>query len=336
MWLVIVDAFTKWIEIIPTSATTSESTIRVLRQIFARFGCPRSVVSDNGSQFTSEEFASFMKSNNITHMKSSPYHSRTNGLAERAVRTFKDRIKAAGELCDTEIELQRFLFSYRNTPTKATGRSPAEAMFGRHLRTPVDLLKPDVRAHLSNAAAKEKLSHDAHTKERHFSVGELVWCWDERKNTHVPGLIKKRTGIWSYIVTIDGKKHRRHADRLRKRYLTERPKNEEPSEDDNDHEEQTVVNRQEPVLIDTTNLKHAPPRGVATPVIETASQTLVSSATARNDIMTKTSSQQPVVTVKDVAAGKIMVPPPPERRSERGHIPRKPLPYDKFLDIEAN
>ena len=129
------------------------------------------------------------------HMRGAPYHARTNGLAERAVRTFKDRIKAAGGSCDVELELQRFLFSYRNTPTKAAGRSPAEMMFGRRLRTPIDLLKPDVRANLSNAAAREKLSHDMHTRERHFNVNELVWSWDERASSYVPTVVKKRTGV---------------------------------------------------------------------------------------------------------------------------------------------
>ena len=113
-------------------------------------------------------------------MTSIPHNAHTNGLAERAVRTFKDRIKAAGKMCDKELELQRLLFSYQNTLTKATERSHAEMMFNHRLRTPTDYLKPDVRANLSNAATREKLSQVIHTRDRNFNVGELLWCCYER------------------------------------------------------------------------------------------------------------------------------------------------------------
>lgn len=51
------------------------------------------IVSDNGSVFTSKEFADFMKQNDITHVKLSPYHPSTNRLAEHAVQTFKTSMK---------------------------------------------------------------------------------------------------------------------------------------------------------------------------------------------------------------------------------------------------
>ena len=51
-------------------------------------------VSDNGPQFVSEEFAKFMKSNGIHHIRSAPYHAATNGLAERMVETFKNSLKS--------------------------------------------------------------------------------------------------------------------------------------------------------------------------------------------------------------------------------------------------
>jgi transposase InsO family protein len=45
-------------------------------------------MSDNGSQFSLDEFATFMKRNGIKHFKSAPYHPATNGLAERFIQTF--------------------------------------------------------------------------------------------------------------------------------------------------------------------------------------------------------------------------------------------------------
>ena len=71
------------------SMATSQTTINKLRAIFATHGLPQLFVTDNSNQFTSSEFQSFMKSNGIKHVCSSPYHPSTNGLAERAVQSFK-------------------------------------------------------------------------------------------------------------------------------------------------------------------------------------------------------------------------------------------------------
>ena len=71
-------------------STTSAATIEKLREMFAIHGLPATLVSDNGSNFTSSEFEEFMKKNGIRHVKVAPYCPASNGLAERAVRTFKE------------------------------------------------------------------------------------------------------------------------------------------------------------------------------------------------------------------------------------------------------
>ena len=95
MYLIVVDAHSKWPEVIPMRSTTATRTISKLRQIFAQHGIPEQIVSDNGPQFASEEFADFAKANGIRHIRSAPYHPATNGLAERFVQTFKNALKAS-------------------------------------------------------------------------------------------------------------------------------------------------------------------------------------------------------------------------------------------------
>ena len=79
---------------IPVNSTSSSSTIEVLRDLFARFGIPEQLVSDNSAQFVSEEFQAFIRSNGIRHITSATYHPATNGLAERAVQTFKQALRS--------------------------------------------------------------------------------------------------------------------------------------------------------------------------------------------------------------------------------------------------
>ena len=68
-----------------------------------------------------------MRQTGITHVKASPYHPSTNGLAERAVQTFKSSMKKLTE-GTLETKLSHFLFHYRLTPQTTTGQSPAELL----------------------------------------------------------------------------------------------------------------------------------------------------------------------------------------------------------------
>ena len=73
MFLVVIDAYSKWIECEIMNSITSHNTIETLRVIFARHGLPDCVVTDNGTSFTSYEFQTFMKNNGIRHVRSAPF-----------------------------------------------------------------------------------------------------------------------------------------------------------------------------------------------------------------------------------------------------------------------
>ena len=142
----IVDTHSRWPEVIPVSFNTTSKTVEVLRDLFARFGIPEQIVSDNDPQFASEEFQAFIKSNGIRHITSAPYHPATNGrLAERLVQTFKQALCAMFESSKSVKEkLAKFLIAYRNTPHSTTGESPAQLLLGRSKRTRLDLVKPSL------------------------------------------------------------------------------------------------------------------------------------------------------------------------------------------------
>ena len=89
-----VNAHSKWPEVIEMKSTTAERTVHVMRMVFARNGLCTQIVSDNGVQFCSDIFTKFMKDNGILHIKSAPYNPSTNGLAERFVGTFKSSMRA--------------------------------------------------------------------------------------------------------------------------------------------------------------------------------------------------------------------------------------------------
>ena len=93
----IVDAHSKWPEVLEMPCTSAAKTITALRKLFASYGLPEQVVSDNGPQFTSEEFQSFMKNNGIKHIHCALYHPSSNGAIERFNLTFKQALKASAK-----------------------------------------------------------------------------------------------------------------------------------------------------------------------------------------------------------------------------------------------
>ena len=87
-------------------STTTAKTLDILRHIFAAHGLPEQIVTDNGPQFTSDDFAKFAKLNGIKHIHTAPYHPASNGLAERFVQSFKQSLKATRD--DLPPHLQKY------------------------------------------------------------------------------------------------------------------------------------------------------------------------------------------------------------------------------------
>ena len=128
--LIRIDVHSKWIEATCTPSTSSSAVIEVLRSLFARFGLPETIFTDNGTGFVSQEFEEFLRKNGVKHTTSAPYHPASNGLAERAVQISKKGLKK--EVSGTfSTRLAKVLFTYRITPQSTTSTSPAVLLLGR-------------------------------------------------------------------------------------------------------------------------------------------------------------------------------------------------------------
>ena len=145
-------------------------------------------------QNTPEEFADFMRANGVIHVKTAPYYPSSNGLAERAVQTVKEGIaKTPGDSVHTR--LHRFLLQYRITPQSTTGKSPAELLNQRRLKTKLDLLHPNLQGKVQKQQSQIKRNHYKLAAERRFVVGDTV---NTKNFGHGPkwiiGVVVKVTG----------------------------------------------------------------------------------------------------------------------------------------------
>ena len=102
-----------------------------LRLFFASFGLPKEIVSDNGPQFTAQDFKDFCVNNGIKHTLIPPYHPATNGAAERAVQVIKQAVKKMDNALSLQRRLARFLLIYRTTPQATTEMRPDELFLHR-------------------------------------------------------------------------------------------------------------------------------------------------------------------------------------------------------------
>ncbi|XP_036335034.1 uncharacterized protein K02A2.6-like [Rhagoletis pomonella] len=215
IFFIVVDSFSKWLEVFLVKSTSSQSAIKPLRSLFATHGLPDEIVSDNGTAFTSDEFKTFMQDNLIRHIRCAPFHPSSNGQAERMVQTTKDFLKKTPEWQDIDLRLSRFLFNQHITPHTSTGRSPAELMFKRQLKTFFDKIHPH-----ELPTAKHEIG-----REKSFNDGYPVWVRNYSTGPKwVPAKINSRNGPISYAVQLDDDSRiiKRHLDQIRIRQVAER------------------------------------------------------------------------------------------------------------------
>ena len=89
MFMVLLDAYSKWLEVVPMTTTTTEKTLEVLWSMFARYGLPNQIVSDNGPQFTSTEFEEFMRITSVLLHTTQRQMGKQNDLSRRSKHSLR-------------------------------------------------------------------------------------------------------------------------------------------------------------------------------------------------------------------------------------------------------
>ena len=216
-YLVVVDAYSKFPEVVKMTSTTSTATVNALRDIFSRYGLPEIMVSDNGPQFIASEFQQFCRKNGIMHRTSAAYKPSTNGQAERVVQILKSAIaQARVTKQDVNVVLARSLLVYRNTPHTTTGEAPSVLLMGRKLRTRLDLILPSVEEHVKKQQYKV-LERNGNRSIRSFTKGQNVFVRNYRgKEKWIRGEITEVLGLRHYMVKVPGGVWKRHIDQLLK------------------------------------------------------------------------------------------------------------------------
>ncbi|KAB0790218.1 hypothetical protein PPYR_15451, partial [Photinus pyralis] len=173
-YLVLVDYFSKWVELKLLKSKDSVEIAHVLKEIFAIHGIPVKLIADN-VPFGSFYLKQFAESWNFQLVTSSPYYPKSNGLSERYVGICKKFIKKS---VDANVDLQEILLEYRNTPVMGSAYSPAQLLFSRKTRTLLPIsnhsLKPKLVADFSKFLMKKKCEmksyYDRNSKIRNYKV----------------------------------------------------------------------------------------------------------------------------------------------------------------------
>ena len=135
--LVIADSYSGWLEASFCSNRNVETVINELRGVFARFGVPQTLVSDNAPEFAGGRLRSWLEGMSCRLLHTPEYRPSSNGLAERMVKFLKDGLKFySPSKCSISSFVHRLLFVHRNT-ARRNGKTPAELMMQYSVRCPI-------------------------------------------------------------------------------------------------------------------------------------------------------------------------------------------------------
>uniref|UniRef100_A0A096LYT1 Gypsy retrotransposon integrase-like protein 1 n=1 Tax=Poecilia formosa TaxID=48698 RepID=A0A096LYT1_POEFO len=220
--IVFTDYYSKWPEVAFSSTVTTD-VIRFLATVLSREGNPMYLVSDNGCQFTSHAFSTFLQ-----HLKSSVYYPKANGVVKRFNRVLKECIQTCERSHSSwkQMYIEVFSFTFNSTPHLSTGYSPYFLAHGREPRLPanvhisspkvsdcpqnygselatrMDAAFETVLLHHEEQKQKREYYYNKDTQFRPYACGDLVWIDDP--TTQRQKLSPNWTGPFK-VVSVDEK-----------------------------------------------------------------------------------------------------------------------------------
>lgn len=238
-YLVVFDDYSKYVEVKLVNNYNTYNVIAELRVLFAQFGLPKNIVSDNGPPFNAHEFKKFWEANGVNVLNSPPYNPESNGTAERGVETAKQSFKKymldpKNERKNKKFMIDNFLMNYRNTPCTVTQCSPSDLIFKYKPRTLLDLLLPEnvnfeKKNDFNNSQINKNIKNQNFLKKgdnsnsilnnpkKEFKPFQKILYLNQFKDLvkWIPGYIKKRLSNFRYLVCINGTTRVAHINQLK-------------------------------------------------------------------------------------------------------------------------
>ena len=257
--LVVCDYATRYPEAIPLKSIDAECIAEELVTLFSRVGVPKEILTDQGSNFTSQLLTEIYRMLHVHPIRTTPYHPQTDGLVERFNQTLKAMLRktSLSEGKDWDKLIPYLLFAYREVPQASTGFSPFELLYGRSVRGPLDVLKEAwesekrskesvvshvlsvrdkldkmskiVQQNLSTSQRTQKRWYDQNAREREFQLNETVLVLLPTVNNKLlaqwqgPYQIVKRIGKVNYLIDMHDRRKRQrvfHVNMLRKWHVS--------------------------------------------------------------------------------------------------------------------
>ena len=195
--LVLIDIYSKFPEIEIVNSTEAKACIPKLDKIFATYGIPAKLKSDNGPPFNGKEFENYMTALGIEWKPSTPLWPQGNANVESIMRPIGKVMKTSLlEGKNWRQELQRFLLNYCSTPHKTTGVAPCELLFNRQIQGQLPQLQikniinkhREAKQNVERKKEENKIYYDMKKRAKYsdIKVGDTVICMQKKSNKLTP------------------------------------------------------------------------------------------------------------------------------------------------------
>ena len=221
--LVMIDQFTKWIEIAPLAEQTAQIVAEALvKQFLCRMGCAHEIFTDQGRNFESALFKEVCSLLEMAKLRTTPYHPSSNGQVERMNREilFKIRAYLDSRQKDWDLYLPFIGMALRATVNESTGYTPNMMMLGREVDVPLDLLagkSPDDTPSESTAEYVKNLQQTLHNVHS-FAREQLGARLHRRKKNYDRKEFKSSYEVGDLVYVLNSASKKGHSRKLQPIY----------------------------------------------------------------------------------------------------------------------